>query len=215
VATRFKPTRIVQGSWFEIQEWKVALIVEPLMIQARSALGAEVATHPFVQTLADKVIRLRPGHFNLEVLKNNGHRKGAPRLFLANCAMARPNVSGSSRDFVPDCAALAPARILALHLSYPPPKALRAYYDMPIFAASRNNHSRVFSRTLNGSSQQEKRMGGFAKARKRRWGGKGKSGEAESAVLAPISEEAEPEKAHDHHRPCGGLGDRLGNCGGV
>src|SRR6516162_295454 len=56
VATRFKPTRIVQGSWFEIQEWKVALVVEPLMIEARSALGAEVATHPFVQTLADKVI---------------------------------------------------------------------------------------------------------------------------------------------------------------
>jgi hypothetical protein len=38
-----KPTRIVQGSWFEIQEWKVALIVEPLMIEARSVLGAEVA----------------------------------------------------------------------------------------------------------------------------------------------------------------------------
>jgi hypothetical protein len=122
VATRFKPTRIVQGSWFEIQEWKVALIVEPLMIEARSALGAEVATRASVQTLADKVIRLRPSYFNLEVLKNNGHRKGTPRLLLANRAMARPNESGAPHDFVPDCAALAPARIVVLHLSCPPQK---------------------------------------------------------------------------------------------
>jgi hypothetical protein len=97
VATRFKPTRIVQGSWFEIQEWKVALVVEPLMIEARSALGAEVATHPFVQTLADKVIRLRPGHFNFEVLKNNGHRKGRSQI-----------ASGNSCNGTPKCKRVAP-----------------------------------------------------------------------------------------------------------
>ena len=32
-----------------------------------------------------------------------------------------------------------------------------------------------------------------------------RSRESQSAVLPPISKEAKPEKAKDHHRPCGGF----------
>ena len=41
VAAGFKPTRIVQCTGLEVQEWNVALIVEPLMIDAGPALGAK------------------------------------------------------------------------------------------------------------------------------------------------------------------------------
>ena len=38
-----------------------------------------------------------------------------------------------------------------------------------------------------------------------------RSRESQSAVLPPISKEAKPEKAKDHHRPSGGFGGCFSN----
>ena len=119
VAAGSKPTRIVQGSGLKARVWKVALVVEPLVVNAGAALGAKVTTCALAMTRANKMSRL-DAHFNLAILKTNTPAKGTPRLPLANRAVAGPNLSGPSEDFVPNRATLARAFIAAPHLSSPP-----------------------------------------------------------------------------------------------
>jgi hypothetical protein len=108
--------RIVQCSGLEVQVWNVALVVEPLVIDARPALATKIATRTLATTRANKMSRLCPLDVNLGILKDNSHAKGTPGLPLANRAVAGPNHSGPPKHFVPNRAALAPALIVASHL---------------------------------------------------------------------------------------------------
>jgi hypothetical protein len=69
---------------------------------------------------ANKMSRLGALHFNLAIFKTDAHAKGTPGLPLANRAVAGPNLSGPSEDFVSNRATLARAFIAAPHLSSPP-----------------------------------------------------------------------------------------------
>ncbi|SRR5260221_5068318 len=147
VATWLEPTRIVQSSGFEVQVWEVAAIVKPLMIDARPALRAKVATHASIGASADKVGRLHPSDVNLGILKNDGHAKCTCGLLLTNRAVARVDESGAPQDFVPNRTALASALIVSPHPLIPSlPKTLQQVSAVSSDIRAMTCHHRLVSK---------------------------------------------------------------------